>query len=593
MASTIVTKNSSTAAAAPTAGQLTQGELAVNVTDKKLYTKDSGGSVVKIVGGLGNQEANAVAITGGTVNGTSVGATTASTGAFTNLKLNGSTSGYVGLQAAATAGSTTYVLPSADGTNGQVLATNGTGTLSWATASGGGGGGFSGATVTSSATDITLTNSSTQTQTISMTASGKFVNLPDATTLSTKGGPVFIIQNKGQNQFGVKDASGKVVTPMLTYGQSVSLVLLSNSTSAGSWGTQVSGTAGLAGMGPVNASSISIAYGGYVTVCGLSSTQALIAYPAAAARIDVVLATISGSTVTYGTPVTLASSVAATTVYATTPLSSSLAVFATPNNGGVTQLIAVSVSGSTVTVGTAASLGFTVTACSAFQESATAGALSYTDGSTTVARGFTVSGTTITIGTAQTLGSAAVVNTAKLATGSYVSTYYENSTPAAYARPWTSSSGTVTLGTQTTYAGTTQQYFFMSQLGSVSSGFGASSTCGFFAQSVYNITVNISGSAISSLICQYSYISPFTGYNPGPFAAVSPFGSNAVLTTTTVGYITAHTASANGFGGSVGIGTLGLGYTNNLANYSYCDATTNIFAGNYNGLIGAVVIKGN
>lgn len=72
MASTIVTKNSSTASATPTAGQLVQGELAVNVTDKKLYTKDSGGSVVKVVGGLGNQEKNAVDITGGTVAGTTI-----------------------------------------------------------------------------------------------------------------------------------------------------------------------------------------------------------------------------------------------------------------------------------------------------------------------------------------------------------------------------------------------------------------------------------------------------------------------------------------------------------------------------------------
>lgn len=50
MPSTIITKNSSTASAVPSAGSLTQGELAVNVTDKKLYTKDSGGSVVELTG---------------------------------------------------------------------------------------------------------------------------------------------------------------------------------------------------------------------------------------------------------------------------------------------------------------------------------------------------------------------------------------------------------------------------------------------------------------------------------------------------------------------------------------------------------------
>jgi hypothetical protein len=55
------------------------------------------------------------------------------------LRLSGSSSGYVGLSPAAAAGSTTYVLPSADGTNGQALVTNGSATLSWATVSGGGG----------------------------------------------------------------------------------------------------------------------------------------------------------------------------------------------------------------------------------------------------------------------------------------------------------------------------------------------------------------------------------------------------------------------------------------------------------------------
>ncbi|HON55844.1 MAG TPA: hypothetical protein PLJ38_02385, partial [bacterium] len=47
------------------------------------------------------------------------------------LRLSGTTSGYVGLAPAAAAGSTIYTLPSADGSNGQVLTTNGAGVLSW------------------------------------------------------------------------------------------------------------------------------------------------------------------------------------------------------------------------------------------------------------------------------------------------------------------------------------------------------------------------------------------------------------------------------------------------------------------------------
>jgi hypothetical protein len=43
---TIITKHSSTALAVPPAGSLVKGELAINVTDKKLYTKDAAGLVV-------------------------------------------------------------------------------------------------------------------------------------------------------------------------------------------------------------------------------------------------------------------------------------------------------------------------------------------------------------------------------------------------------------------------------------------------------------------------------------------------------------------------------------------------------------------
>ena len=48
MATKIVTKNSSTASAVPTASDLVQGELAVNVADKRLFTEDNGGSVIEL-----------------------------------------------------------------------------------------------------------------------------------------------------------------------------------------------------------------------------------------------------------------------------------------------------------------------------------------------------------------------------------------------------------------------------------------------------------------------------------------------------------------------------------------------------------------
>jgi hypothetical protein len=71
MSSTIVIKNSSTASAVPATGDLIQGELAVNVTDKKIFTKNASGTITRLVGSLGSQEASAVAITGGSITGMS------------------------------------------------------------------------------------------------------------------------------------------------------------------------------------------------------------------------------------------------------------------------------------------------------------------------------------------------------------------------------------------------------------------------------------------------------------------------------------------------------------------------------------------
>jgi hypothetical protein len=67
--------------------------------------------------------------------GTNVGIGTSSPGSTLDVKgtlrLSGATSGYVGFSPAAAAGSTTYTLPTADGSAGQFLTTNGSGSLSW------------------------------------------------------------------------------------------------------------------------------------------------------------------------------------------------------------------------------------------------------------------------------------------------------------------------------------------------------------------------------------------------------------------------------------------------------------------------------
>ena len=213
---------STTASAAPSAGNLASGELAINITDGKLYYKDNGG-VVRVIAqtssvtnvssisfgstGLTPSTATTGAVTvagtlattnGGTgltsftANRVFYSSSTSAIGSSANLTFDGTTltasnftdssltsgrvtyattggnltdsanltfdgsnlqlgaqgdvrfadsdsSNWVAFQGAATiASNVTWTLPSADGSSGQVLQTNGTGTLSWVTPSSGG-----------------------------------------------------------------------------------------------------------------------------------------------------------------------------------------------------------------------------------------------------------------------------------------------------------------------------------------------------------------------------------------------------------------------------------------------------------------------
>ena len=84
MATKIVTKNSSTASAVPTASDLVQGELAVNVADKRLFTEDNTGTIVEL-----GTNPSTIDINAGSIDGTAIGASSASTGAFTTLTATG------------------------------------------------------------------------------------------------------------------------------------------------------------------------------------------------------------------------------------------------------------------------------------------------------------------------------------------------------------------------------------------------------------------------------------------------------------------------------------------------------------------------
>lgn len=85
----IIIYHSNTAAAVPSTGNLTNGEIAINITDKKIYTKSFAGALVTLMDTMGSQSASAVAITGGNINGTVIGGTTPAAGTFSTATING------------------------------------------------------------------------------------------------------------------------------------------------------------------------------------------------------------------------------------------------------------------------------------------------------------------------------------------------------------------------------------------------------------------------------------------------------------------------------------------------------------------------
>jgi len=126
---------STTVSAAPLAGDLASGELAININDGKMYYKDSAG-VVQVIA---TKAAASMSFSAGTTGFTP---STATTGAVTlagNLALsNGGTNASLTAVAGAVPYSTASAIAlTAAGTSGQVLTSNGAGAPTWTTPAGG------------------------------------------------------------------------------------------------------------------------------------------------------------------------------------------------------------------------------------------------------------------------------------------------------------------------------------------------------------------------------------------------------------------------------------------------------------------------
>jgi hypothetical protein len=252
----------------------------------------------------------------------------------------------------------------APSTSGNVLTSNGTTWTSATPASSAGG-----ATQTTTGSNITLTSSSNRVQEITPTANIT-VTLPDATTLS-KGTPVFTISNiTNQASFTVTiNLNGGSTIYSMSGGSGVTLALVNNSTAAGTW--EINTLPPLTSQGAyAQFDSNDINFGSYVTPSGygvsktwnmaLSSTTVLTIYRRTGTQyLYAVAGTISGSTITYGTPVvvsTVITSAGSNAGWMAVGLSSTTALVTTSGTVTTTQIAyGLNISGNTITVSTGSS----------------------------------------------------------------------------------------------------------------------------------------------------------------------------------------------------------------------------------------------
>lgn len=122
MAHTVQLKRSLTASSTPSAGQLAAGELAINTVDETIFFKNSGGTV-KSLSAMSDLTSNLVTL-----------ATTQTISGAKTFSGNAVFSGSLSANGAVTFNNA-FTFPTADGTNGQALVTNGSGTVSWGSVS--------------------------------------------------------------------------------------------------------------------------------------------------------------------------------------------------------------------------------------------------------------------------------------------------------------------------------------------------------------------------------------------------------------------------------------------------------------------------
>ncbi|MFI4939820.1 MAG: hypothetical protein ACHP7O_05705, partial [Burkholderiales bacterium] len=190
------------------------------------------------------------------------------------------------------------VLPAQAGNAGKVVTTNGT-AASWTVNN-------PLSTVNAVITANTTLSTSFLYVPVAMATIGQSVTLPAANTLPL-GGPQYIIRNTGILAFNVRDNTGVLIASVPVRGE-ILVMLSANGTSAGTWAIGNASEFGFLNTLSIGTAAVveSVADTGYNFSCAaLSSSSFLLVYNGASGYSRVCVCTLSGSTITPGTPVTI------------------------------------------------------------------------------------------------------------------------------------------------------------------------------------------------------------------------------------------------------------------------------------------------
>ncbi len=320
---------------------------------------------------------------------------------------------------------------------------------------------------TSTTGNVVLTSASSALQRIVTTVNGNSVTLPDATTMM-KGTPAFMLSNEGGFDLEIRTTSGArrgFVRPA----ESAIVGLSDNSTAEGVWTLQGAYPYGVLASNEVTfpLSLGSTGTGGLRTVVALDSTRDLLIYAGDARMYGVVW---DSSACVFGTPVLIRAATFSPVIVAQAIKSATNQVLCASfdSTTGMSAVV-LSFSGTTITVNTAA----TATLAGAFVDSqdlvAIAGqgyVVAYSRATNVNGiRALTISGTTVSIGAESALtGTIQIVGCPVQlfdAGTSRVLTFSATGS-TGYVKPFTVSGTTLTAGTEVTFGAAGNRWFVRS-----------------------------------------------------------------------------------------------------------------------------------